>query len=473
MLKSRIRNLSNMPTGNKIEQSSPDTVYFNVDIPYNDVDPANAPAVYQSQLSQPILFNPQDYYCSVVRFQVSGTNIPILIARIQPYPNQDANQTIYSVGMGYNGGFSPETFVRYVQYDFTYPIPTPPMVAGATVDYTPYYYIYQYQTFLNMINTALAAALSGLPSWPAGLSTVTITASLAANTPIPNPTSILTVTVGTGILPGMAIQGAGVTAGVVILKQLTGTIGGTGTYLVSTQQTVGSVSMNLAESPYFIFDPTTQKISLIAQQAFYDLGGNGPFLPITIYMNYYAFRFFDGLQIYEFGKNATGRNVQLDVRNQNNSNWYLPSNAAPATGPTDYTLLQMEQEFVTLADWNSLKSVQLVSNLLPINREYIPTNSSSNTNSGVISSIGVLADFIPFVNIGNEFKTTIDFVANGPWRLIDMFGDAAISRIDLYFFWTDELNVQRIIQLPYGENASAKLLFIKKAIAGQLLEKMG
>ena len=54
----------------------------------------------------------------------------------------------------------------------------------------------------------------------------------------------LTVTSTTGVIePGMVLTGTGVTAGTTIYKQLTGTAGSTGTYQVSTSQTVASTTI--------------------------------------------------------------------------------------------------------------------------------------------------------------------------------------------------------------------------------------
>lgn len=372
--------------GNVITKET-ETVYFNVVIPYNPDQNGNSPAIYQAQLSQPILYNPQTYFAAVVRFQVSGINIPIFIARIQPFPNTNLDNTIYSVAIGYNGAFSPETFVQYVPSDYTAPVSNALTASHPNVDYTPYYYVFEYTDFLEMVNTALATAFAATPGIPGG-----------------------------------------------------------------------------AIAPYFIYDPIAMRISLIAQQAFYDLDPGGPAIPITIYMNSALFHFFDGLAVNDLVNTGTGRDIQLIVENLSDTNWYWPPGPAMPAGVA--TLLKMTQQYPALADWNSIQSVQVVSNLLPINREYLP--SFDPTRNGIVSSVGILSDFIPLVEVGPEFRTTIEFVANGPWRFIDMFGDSPITRVDLSFYWTDELGVQHIIMVPVGKAATAKLMFIKKDVVAGL-----
>lgn len=79
------------------------------------------------------------------------------------------------------------------------------------------------------------------------LGIASVTASIAGTT--------LTVTVvGSGTLyPGSSISGTGVTAGTVILNQLTGTTGGVGTYTVNNTQTVASTTIT-ATSKNFAVD---------------------------------------------------------------------------------------------------------------------------------------------------------------------------------------------------------------------------
>lgn len=443
---------SNLNSGNQ----DTDTVYFDVIIPYNPDQNGNSPAIYQAQLSQPILYSPQNYYLAMVRFQVSGINIPIFIARILPFPNTDLNKTVYSVSVGYNGVFSTQQFLEYFPSDFTATPSLPLTASHPVVDYTSYYYVYDYQDLLIWANNALAAALASI-ALPAGYVSASVTGSIAGN--------VLTVTaVGSGTLvPGMLITGTGITNGTILGMQLSGATGGIGTYKVSISQTVVSTTISGYVLPYFIFDPISMRISLIAPQVFYDNSPTGPLLPITIYVNSALFHFLDGMFTNDLAVNSsTGRDEQLVVWNFNNTNWYFPPGPAMPCCPITSTLLQMQQEYAVLADWNSLQSIQLISNLLPINREFLP--SFDPTKNGIINSVGILADFIPLVTLGPEFRTTIEFVGNGPWRLIDMFGDTPITRIDLSFFWVDELGVSRIILVPVGKTATAKLMFIKKDV---------
>lgn len=78
------------------------------------------------------------------------------------------------------------------------------------------------------------------------------TASIASTT-----MTVTAFSLGTGLLAvGQTIDGAGVTAGTYIVAQLTGPVGGAGTYTVSVSQTIGSESMT-ANAQAVAYDSVT------------------------------------------------------------------------------------------------------------------------------------------------------------------------------------------------------------------------
>ncbi|AFH75272.1 minor virion protein [Sputnik virophage 3] len=365
----------------------PDTVYYDILIPFKPNDQGFSPAIFQAQLTQPIVHNPSEYFLSVVRFSIPTQNIPLTIPQIQPYPNTNVNNTIYSVSIGYNGTYSSQNFVQFDPSLTSPNIPAPnaPTVTSPNVEVTPYYYIYDYSTFLQMINTALENAFNEI-SAPVG-----------------------------------------------------------------------------ADAPFFFYDSNTEKISLIAQAAYYDRTLT---TPIEIYCNVNLFTFFDSIKHIGLGYNTpTGRDILFDVRFLGN-NYYQDPETAPSYPPE---FIQMQQEYPTLSNWNAVKTIQLVSNLLPINKESIP--SFRNSNVGIINAQGILADFVPLVTNGPEARISIDFVATGPWRLIDMFGSVPIYMVDLYVYWTDQTGGQYLINIPPGRILTCKLVFIKKSLSKYLVSE--
>lgn len=122
-----------------------DHIYYDIVIS-NTQSLTGIVAAYSETRGEPILDKPSDYYLAIDRFSIPGLQIPIFVFQ---------NNT-YSVAMDYNGTDSGQV---YLIFDPTndYPI----------TDFR-YYYIYNYQQFITMINTALATAFTNLPSKPTG-----------------------------------------------------------------------------------------------------------------------------------------------------------------------------------------------------------------------------------------------------------------------------------------------------------------
>jgi hypothetical protein len=208
-------------------------------------------------------------------------------------------------------------------------------------------------------------------------------------------------------------------------------------------------------APYFQFDPINERISLVAQVAFYDETLANP---IKIYMNYQLFSLLDGLPSVFQGYSApTGSDFLLVVKN-NHDNFYNPSNVTPVYPPLYYI---MTQEYPTLADLNSFKSLALTSNLLPIKPEYIPRPKSSNQS--VINTQGYLKNFEPLVVLGPESRTVIQYQADGPYQLIDLTSNTPLTKIDVSVFWFDVYGNQYLVDIPYNQVLTIKMVFIKKS----------
>jgi hypothetical protein len=107
--------------------------------------------------SIPFVWSPEDYYMSIVRFTVDTPSLPVFVPEIQP--NQpDRDLTIYSITLQYtaNNGttYTQQTFVRYTPQSSYPAVPQPPSQTtnGLQNNATEYYYIYNYQYWIYLIN---------------------------------------------------------------------------------------------------------------------------------------------------------------------------------------------------------------------------------------------------------------------------------------------------------------------------------
>src|SRR5271170_5293639 len=151
----------------KVEEN----IYYSVTIPHNDLTTIGSSptlANFYETRSQPIVDNPSAYRLSVTRMEVPGDTIPIFIMPVQPNPvtPSDPNYTIFSVTVikGSTVVTGSQQFLEYLPRDQTQTVPPAPTLGTPPIrpQYYLYYSLYDYQTLVDMFNTAFANAFSTL-----------------------------------------------------------------------------------------------------------------------------------------------------------------------------------------------------------------------------------------------------------------------------------------------------------------------
>lgn len=369
-----------------INSEQNDKFYLGVRIGYNPGADGISPCRYIEQLNQPILHNPSDYYMVVDKFTIPTQNIPLFVAEIQPPPNTNVNNTIYSVTLEYNGSISQQ----YIQFITEQPNIIPPAVVNQqnNSSKSPYYFVYTYTNFIDMVNQTIANAFASLVGLPVG-----------------------------------------------------------------------------AQSPYFIFDPINERISLVTQYTNFNEGASPR---INIYMNIALFTFFSGLSEQYLGYNmANGMDVRIIVRYDGNNTYnpILPNSPTPTTN----SYLIMTQQFPALVNWLSVKSIALVTNLIPCRLQYSVGNiqtvgSNTSSNQSIVNVQGLLSSFEPILDTGVELAgSQLQYITNGPYKLINMTGKTSISTIDITAYWIDQFGNQYLIDIPFNQVAIIEFAFFKKS----------
>jgi len=147
-----------------MNDTRPSHVYYDMSAVNNDITGSldATPITFSEVRGQPFLNNPQDYFCSIVRFQVETPYLPLYLVYVQT-GQSDVNLTIYSVSLSYvyNGTtYVQETYLQYVPENLSVPIPAPPTTVQ---DFsTEYYWGMSYQRFVTMVNVALQTCYTGL-----------------------------------------------------------------------------------------------------------------------------------------------------------------------------------------------------------------------------------------------------------------------------------------------------------------------
>ena len=131
-------------------------------------------------------------------------------------------------------------------------------------------------------------------------------------------------------------------------------------------------------------------------------------------------------------------------------------------------LINMPQEISTISNMTPLDSIVFTSTSLPIHPSLssAPKVSSStnrtSSGNGLPNITNVLTDFQIALSAANHYKPVIAYAPQGEYRLIDMYGNKDLSRIDLQIFWKDKKGALHPMLLHPGSSASAKLLFMHR-----------
>jgi hypothetical protein len=160
------------------KSSTPGTVYVNVSCGIPNVDglPNSIIAKTTQTANLPILDNPSDYKMAIIRFSAQTPLIPILVlSGYQAGLDSGAiNKLNDSITFGFAGNFTAPVFLQWVpQTD----APPPAFItdsSGTIISPNPqnnqYFYLFSYQHWINIINTAFDSAFAlatALPGWPA------------------------------------------------------------------------------------------------------------------------------------------------------------------------------------------------------------------------------------------------------------------------------------------------------------------
>ena len=117
----------------------------------NSIDALPVPVQFTQTRNIPFLFKPEDYYLSVVRFQIDTNSLPVFTCAIQ-YNQGNLNLSIYSVSLSWTNTVAPfqtfnqQTFITWSPQDLASPIPRPPNATQNLFQDNSggYYYCYNY-----------------------------------------------------------------------------------------------------------------------------------------------------------------------------------------------------------------------------------------------------------------------------------------------------------------------------------------
>ena len=493
--------------------SKPFHVYLDLNVFNNDLTPTSkAPQLsFEETRTQPFLEGTaDDYFVAIVRFTVqTGGALPVFIPTIDT-TQSDPNQTVYKITLTYRDQVGSITVVYAPQPNAD---KVAPPLGGQ--DFSGNYYnVYNYQDWIAMVNTALGKAHTQLFN---KVKTAYPKDGFAGTDP--SYTEIITMANKDGA-PATSVTVLSLTAPPYTLNEIHyyPCSDGSVLQLISTRQppaylnvytiyntnshtnlstatnitssaprdpvgtttltnsdfqtvtftTVSSPATFGAVAPFMQIDLTTLTCVLNADSLWYNSSVIGISGAVGgIYFNTRLYELFAGFpfKFFVYSDTAGDKNYQILTTSNNYSN--ILSVANQGTG-TMQKYLQAFQEINSVGLWNPIASVVFTSTTLPIH----PTLSSSpkiynSVGSGLQGSGGtnltnILSDFEFPISSTNQYRPEISYVPQGEYRLIDMYSNRNLSKIDLNVYWRDRYGNLKPVRLLPGCSASVKILFRHK-----------
>jgi hypothetical protein len=417
--------------------NDPYHVYMDLDVVNNDHNSISKPQLrFEETRNTPFLpGDSADYFCSIVRFSIqTGNTLPVFIPKIKT-GQSDINRTIYSVAL----------FAKYMDPDIPDVVST--FLGAAKVIYEPedltsqtpatptniqdlsgtYYYVYNYQHFINLVNKAIGSAWEDLK-----------TNFLAQKTQ-----EKWNQWVATTVVP-----------------------------YIDYDIEANKVTMYADEK---LFDSTLQEnpsynyMELCFNDRLYELFASLPFrhklastissglqqtLTSTVDYNkapYYMIRFID--------------------RYNNKSSLKVPDTLSPIIPrpTTRVSILAATQEMTSIALWNPVASIVFSSSLLPIvaTQTSVPRDLGGNSNSFLgggnnANLLPILSDFAIAIDALNQYRPMVEYNPGAEYRLIDLNSTTNLNRIDIIVYWKDRAGGLHPFLLQPGCAASVKIMFRRK-----------
>jgi hypothetical protein len=388
--------------------TTPSKIYYDINIT-NYVNLGNSPPPFVSfneSRSNPFLYDPEEYYLSILRFQLDTPSLPVFIPTITPF-SSNANLTIYSVQLDWtnNAGtlFTSGNFPVLWSPEFQVAAPPAPLnyADGIQNNSTGYYYTLSYQWFAELVNQTISQAFAAL----------NVACQLEPTYPYYN---------GGGVIPPPLTT---------LPKPLIKFVANTGLFTIEFP------------ASGYSYDTTI-------------LAGTALF-PIKLTMNAPLYQLFSSFPSVVSFPNSNSNLITLQTDNLTNIEYKV-------VGPT--TLIVVTQEYSTIALWSPVTGITFTSNTLPI----IPNQISSPIvyANGIQFPFSNTSNFqqivTDFVSDNGIYKPSIVYQPTAEYRLIELLGNTPLSNLDINVFWKDRLGRFNPFTLTSGSSATIKILFTKK-----------
>ena len=220
------------------------------------------------------------------------------------------------------------------------------------------------------------------------------------------------------------------------------------------------------QPPRFYYDSVTSLISCYVDRGFIDGTLNG----VSMYMNTILFNLFQAfIAEYLPTPQPLGKDIRFKILDSNTlaiSNVIPRVNVPNAIANINVTLLQLQQTFICISNFFSVRSLVITTSQIPVQQEYLPNISSNLQNQNVSNTNrSIVSDFeIPAITDQNSFRTSITYIPTAEYRMISLLGDQSLNRVDFQVLFTDTNGLFYPLYLDVDKTISIKTMFRRKKI---------
>jgi len=157
-------------------ETNKDHIYYNIKIHNDGIDDTNIPIYFNENRGVHLVEKASDYYVSIIRFSLESTNLPVLMMRpdtsLITNPNQNILQLVYKMSFSADN-FNTRTQIKTKNINFIPPIKNANINATEFNDelkYSSFYYLYNIQQFMYMLNKTSEDLLNELKTSYSGIS---------------------------------------------------------------------------------------------------------------------------------------------------------------------------------------------------------------------------------------------------------------------------------------------------------------
>lgn len=459
--------------------NDPDIIYYNADIindnALNPVAVGADPVIrFQETRSTSLIKNISNFYFSIVRFTMNGPNkdLPLFIPSIQ-LGQSDLNLTSYSMGINWTqlafawGGFNTDVsiyaqgFVKYISETIAYqtfqvPLPNPPINSQDIRG--PYYYVYTYQHWLDLVNQTAVNIMGGSPIAP---NAYYPNGNLAYQFfPLWAVPAAAQVVATFAALPAPSPANTGQTWGVADTREFyvsNGVVWTLTPLVIPTQ----------SQPPTFQFDQNSGLFTLLtsADWLYASPIAISP-TKYTLWFNTNMFGLFTNFNNRYTGNEPTGQVNQIVIQNLLGTNKYTD----PDTTLVWYKTTQDYNSTSSL--WSPISAIVFTSTLIPVFPEntgqpivYGAGNDFANQNNSTSAFQPIITDIALPLNRADDYRGFIEYVPTAEYRLSAFTSSKQeLRNIDVQVFWKARLdNNLYPVRMFNQSSVSIKMMFRKKS----------